>query len=235
MAKFYGSAVKTGKLGGSVFAIRYGEVIERQYQPVVANPSTPAQVEARAKMKLMSQLGAVMAPVIAIPRSGAASSRNLFVKLNYPGVQFADDEAEVNLSRIQLTKSVVGLPAVVAVRGTGTAITIDMQVPLQGFNRVVYALFIKQSDGKLRFAKSQVVSEGGTNNTYPWETTLGALDSAVVYAYAVRDNNERAKAVFGNMEVPTAEDVARLLVTRSLLENDVTLTETQGVEIAPAS
>ena len=44
----------TGKLGASVFAISGGEQIVRQYNPVVSNPNTDAQVAQRAKLKLMS-------------------------------------------------------------------------------------------------------------------------------------------------------------------------------------
>ena len=53
MAKMYGFSGKvTGKKGDAVFAVRNGEQIIRQYNPIVANPSTQKQVDARAALKL---------------------------------------------------------------------------------------------------------------------------------------------------------------------------------------
>ena len=79
MAKYINNKIKSGRVAGSVFAVRYGEVIERAYNPYVSNPKSEAQVEARAKLKLLSQLAAVVAPVLAMPREGAKTSRNKFV------------------------------------------------------------------------------------------------------------------------------------------------------------
>lgn len=232
MAKFYGSAVKTGKLGGSVFAIRNGEVIERQYQPVVANPNTNAQVAARARLKLMSQLSAVMAPVIAIPRHRAVSSRNLFVKENYHKSSFASDTASIQLPSIQLTKGILSLPAITATRGTGT-VEVSLNSSSKEFSRVVYCCFSKQSDDTLRFYSSTVVT--GTGDLSSYAGTLPAPTAGlVVYAYGMRDNTDAARILFGNLNVPTAENVAKVIVTRSLLESDVSLTETQGIEVARA-
>lgn len=45
-----------GKLGGVVFAVRNGMQVVREYQPVVANPRTSAQILQRAKVNLVGQL-----------------------------------------------------------------------------------------------------------------------------------------------------------------------------------
>lgn len=232
MAKFYGSAVKTGKLGGSVFAIRFGEVIERQYQPVVNNPNTNAQVAARARLKLMSQLAAVMAPVIAIPRVGAVSSRNLFVKHNYQKSSYANDSASVQLASIQLTRGIISLPAITATRGTGT-IEVTLNSSSKEYSRVVYCCFAKQSDDTLRFYSSTVIE--GTGDLSSYSGSLPApTASVVVYAYGVRDNTSAARVLFGELSVPTAESVAKVIVTRALTDADITLTDTQGVEVPRA-
>lgn len=231
MAKIYGLfGSMTGKLADTVMSVRNGEQIARKYQPIVSNPSTPAQIETRAKLKLISQLSAVMAPVIAIPRLGAVSSRNRFTSLNYNAVSYASNEAEIELGAIQLTKSVVSLSALVVSRATDA-----LSVRLYGsasldVSRVVYAAFMKELDNTLRYIGSAVSSTPGTNNTY--ETTIPsgpdtATRAFVVYAYGVRDNNEAATAIFGEMTVPTAESVASVVVTRRLTESDITLTETQ--------
>lgn len=235
MAKFYNNRVKTGKLAGSVFAIRNGITIERAYQPIVANPSTPAQVASRAKLKLLSQLAAVMAPYIAIPREGAVSTRNLFTKSNYAATSFTNNEATISLASVKLTKSVVSLPAITATRASNNlnvALEGTAQYGNLGIDRVVYVAFLKQSDNTLRAVDSIVVSEAGAGNDYAGTMRAPSAGDMVVYAYAVRDNTDAARVAFGNLEVLSGQSVASLLTTRSLTESDVTLTETRFAEVA---
>ena len=232
----------TGKLADTVMSVRNGEQLARKYQPVVYNPSTTAQVAQRAKMKLVSQLSAVMAPVIAIPRNGAVSSRNLFTKVNFPLTSFTDNEAEIALASVQITKSAVGLVPIRADR-TEDGITVTLltravsgvgELSPSNYSRVVYAMFVKGSDNKLRFYDSQVVTEPGTLNSFQAEFPL-TTQECVFLAYAVRDNTEAARVAFGNMQTVNAETVASLIVTRSLIESDVTLTETRGYQLESIS
>ena len=226
----------TGKLADTVMSVRNGEQIARKYQPVVFNPSTPAQVAQRAKLKLLSQLSAVMAPVIAIPSQGPVSSRNLFTKKNFPFVTYNNSTASAILTSVQLTDSVVALPNLAVVRD-GTNLTALLQgTSGPGIDRVVYCLFTKQVDETLRFTSSKVVTDAGATNNFETNFVLDNVDTVVVvYAYGIRDNSEAAKATFGNLTVPTAESVANLIVTRSLTSSDVTLTETRALESAPAT
>lgn len=229
MAKYYNNKVKTGRLAGSVFAVRYGETIERAYQPIVANPNTPKQIEARAKLKLMSQLAEVMAPVIPLPRVGSMSSRNRFISGNYAAATYANQQADVNMSAIDLTQSVVAMPAISGAREANSISMYILQTGVIGgadFDRVVYVMFTRQPDAKLRLVTSRVVTEPGPDSQF--STNLPLVTTPVyIYVYGIRDNNEAARVVFGNMEVQTAEAIANLLVQRTLLETDVTLTETR--------
>lgn len=237
MAKIYGiNGVITGKLGAAVYAVRNGEQISRQYQPIVSNPSTEAQVKARAKLKLMSQLSAVMASVIAIPRMGAVSSRNLFVKLNYANVSFATNAATINLMGVKLTKSVVSMPAISLDRSPEAIrafIASAGRVGNLDVDRVVYCMFEKLTDETLRYVGSAVASSAGELNN--WGVVMPApSNEVIVYAYGVRLNSEAARAIFGDMTIPSATLIANLVVTRSLTESDVTLTETVAANIAAA-
>lgn len=229
MAKFYNNRVKTGKLAGSVFSVRFGETIERAYQPIVANPNTPAQIANRAKMKLASQLSAVMGPYIAMPRKGAVSTRNLFVKNNYPSISYSSDQAQIDLAGIHLTTSNTALSTLSAVRGAGN-IDINVETGTDGIDRVVYVAFVVQADGRLRFFDQKVVTTAGENGNWPTTMRLTSQE-LVVYAYGVRDNTEAARVAFGNMTVPAADAIAKLLVTSNLLESDVTLTETRYAHV----
>ena len=218
-----------GKLGGTVFAIRNGVQVMREYNPSPLNPNTQSQIQARAKLKLMSQLSTVMAPVIAIRRQGSVSSRNMFVKTNYPLASYADNTASVELMGVQLTKSVVALPGVIATR-SGSSVNVELSAPTN-VDRVVYVYFAKQSDNTLRLLGSNVVSEAGAGGTFATTASIGNAN-AVMYAYGVRDNTEAARVTFGNMQVISAETVAKIITSRVLVESDVTLTETKAVEIA---
>lgn len=235
MAKIYGlfGAMK-GKVADVVMVVRNGEQMVRKYQPSVANPSTAAQVSSRAKLKLMSQLSAVMGPYIAMPRKGTVSTRNLFVKENYRTTTFVDNTAKIELLDIKLTKSVVSLPQLRVTRDQNSiTVGIDGNNGVD-INRVVYMLFRKMTDNTLRAVQSNVVSVPGDNNQY---TSVfnpeAATASYVIYAYGVRDNTDAARTVFGNMQAPLAEDVAKLVVVRTLTETDVTLTETRAIESNP--
>lgn len=216
----------TGKLADTVMSVRNGEQIARKYQPVVYNPSTPAQTAQRAKLKLLSQLSAVMAPVIAIPRRGSVSARNIFTKVNFKNTTFTDNEAKITAPDIQLTSSVVGMTPVTATTA-GNVITASVGAGLQ-VDRVVYCAFEMLENGSLRFAGSKVVSEAGAGDNY--ETTFNGISgNGVLLAYGVRDNTEAARVTFGNMEYVSAGAIAELVTTRRLLESDITLTETKGV------
>lgn len=232
MAKIYGLfGSMNGKVADVVMAVRNGEQIVRKYQPTVANPSTPAQVQARAKLKLMSQLSTVMSSVIAMRRVGAVSSRNQFVKANYPAATYANNQADITLSMVKITNSVLSLPAISATRGEGN-VSVQLTFPVSGLSRMVYTFFIKTSDNSLRYIGSEVVADAGASGFFTTTRTISA-GAHVVYAYGVRDNTDAARAKFGNLSVPTAEAVAKLVVSNTLTEADVTLTETKFVAIEP--
>lgn len=232
MAKIYGLfGSMQGKVADVVMAVRNGEQIVRKYQPIVSDPKSAAQVQSRAKLKLMSQLSAVLAPYIAMRREGAISSRNMFVKDNYPLATYNNNKADISLASVQLTKSVLGLPPVTATR-TGTELSVVLNQSAVGLSRVVYVAVFRQDDGSLRAAGSSVVAEPGQNNTFAGSINLltQAPLPVVVYAYGVRDNSEAARVIFANMIV-SAENVASVITTRSLTEADVSLTETKAVEV----
>lgn len=232
MAKFYNNRVKTGKLAGSVFAIRNGETIERAYQPVVFNPSTDAQVASRAKLKLMSQLSAVVGPYVAIPREGSVSSRNMFVKNNYPLATFSNGNASVELTGLKLTQSALGMSPISVTR-EASSVTIALSNSNNDLDKVAYLILQKNADGTLRVFYSKVVDRS-EDATFPLTRTVAASASLVVYAYGIRVTSEKARAVFGNYTALTTETVAKLVATRRLVSSDVTLTETVAAESNPS-
>ena len=225
MAKIYGLfGSMTGKLADTVMSVRNGEQIARKYQPVVFNPSTPAQIAQRAKLKLMSQLSAIMAPAMGFRKKGSVSARNLFTKANIGAAIFSEKNADINLAAVKLTNGILSLPDITVTYANST-LSAELSSALGKFDRVLYFVFQKIGD-ELRFADSSNIERTDDNPTAP--ATFGLGDGEYyVYAYAIRYNSDAARTMFGNITTPSALDVARIITSSSLLESDVTLSETK--------
>lgn len=229
----------SGKLGTSVFTTVKGTQIVRQHQPVVTNPSTKLQVAQRSRFKLVSQIAASMADVIAIPRIGLTSSRNLFIKKNMPAVLGDVEGAQVSYEKLQLTNGTAALPDIVAGRtlpnlaagSTSGNLTLKLASDVSKIvNRVIYCIFKKSSDGQLMLITSAIVSDAGVNGNFAWEIDDIAGDLAI-YAYGMKDTSASASATFGNYKVTNASDIATLVSNRSISSKDFIFTKTRGTTL----
>lgn len=220
--------VGTGKLGSMVYSVRNGQQIVRQYNPIVANPSTAAQVEARSKMKLMSQLAAIVAPVIAINAEGLKSKRNLFISRNYPLAGYEDKTAQIDMASVQLTKSNTAFPDFEVDRSNGTSIAVHLSEDATNlFDRVIYCAVISQADGSLRLWDDVLVTEAGAGGLFP--ATLPYTPNAIaIYGYGIRANNDDAKAAYANLKSGDAGKLAEILTSRSATLAAITISETKG-------
>ena len=81
LAGFVGTGV--GKLGASVFTVRKGQQVVRQYQPVVSNPNTESQAQVRAVFSLLTKNAKLLAGAFGFTTTGLQTQRNAFVKRNY--------------------------------------------------------------------------------------------------------------------------------------------------------
>lgn len=218
----------SGKLGNIVCSTVAGETIARDYNPEVANPNTETQVAQRAKFKLMSQLSSVMAPVIAIPRIKSQSSRNLFVKKNMPAAIFDEVEASINLNRVQLTDSNLGLETVGCDRSSGSKCICGLygNKPL-GIKGAVYCIFTKDDAGNLSLHDSAVVTENDPSGRWIAELNYSAAE-IVVYGYALIGSEEAMSAAFGNMQAITAEQVAKVITSTGSKGDALRPTKTKG-------
>ena len=228
----YGFSGKvTGKKGDAVFAVRNGEQIIRQYNPIVANPSTQKQVDARAALKLSSQLSAAFATVIAIPREGSRTRRNRFQQVNYGRITANNGVAMIDLNTIQLTKSNQPMLGISATRANGTQIVCSLTESGEDmYDAVVYVIMTKNDDGSLRVHTTGVATKALQGNNFQLAMKY-TTKSIVVYGYGVSYLNSRAQGIFENMQAPTAEQIAQLFYNRTVSMNDARLSETVGLTI----
>lgn len=218
----------SGKIGSVVFSTSGGETISREYNPHVANPSTMAQVNQRARLKLMSQLSASLAPVIAIPKQGLVSSRNAFTKLNFGASYASNGSAQITYENVQLTNGNAGLPSIVATRAQESGITIQLaENASNAVDRVVYIMYRKTSEQTLQLVQSIIVESAGVSGSFAGSMVFTEGD-LVFYAYGMKDLNANASAAYGNMAVANAVDVARLVATRKVDNSSYQFTQTRG-------
>lgn len=228
----------TGKVGGLVYATAGGEQIVREYNPNVSNPSTDAQVNARAKMKLLSQLSATLSPVIAMTKDGLVSKRNKFTSKNYNFAIAANGVAQISYENVQLTEGNLALPQITGSIQDGVLTVFFANNPSENINRVVWSCFRKTDDNNLEFVKSAIIStrqhSPSIQQYFMWDTDIVASpdpfpsESYVFYAYGMVDTSAQATARYGNLSVENATDIARLVTSRAINYQDFQLTQTRG-------
>lgn len=239
----------TGKIGSIVFSTSGGETIAREYNPHVANPNTQAQVDQRARMKLMSQLSAALSPVIAMAKEGLVSRRNKFVKKNFDNSYALNGTAQISYENVQLTEGSVGLPQIRVTWGeTGGIIHPIIMLgsaPAQNISRVVYCIFEKTQEARLSLISSTIVSEAGAGRYFSFNPEGLSYNTSgdeptftkeyVIYAYAMADTSETASARYGNLNVQSASDLATLIANRTISFEDYQFTQTRGTTIGQGS
>lgn len=219
----------TGKFAGAAFqqSPGNGTILREVVKPI--NPSTEAQVEQRAKFKLMSQVASAFKPVIAMKREGNITPRNMFVKLNSHLLNFnkAEKKATIDLLQLQLTKSAdaIGIEAVAGEGGKN--VTIESALPnlyggvfvLVGENDSNSSIIIKKIETVTKAEPTQSIS-------HSFADVMAGTD--FVLAYGFTQSTAGLSVSYDNYVKDDAE--AMLLVFSKLAENSA-LTQTAGVEL----
>lgn len=230
MAKIAGiSGTLAGKVGNIVYSVLKGVNIARQYNPAPFNPSSPAQVEARAKLKLISQLSAVTANQLAIVRKATETARNAFVKINYAFMTYSEGAASMPVANMQLTSGFAGFPGFTVVRVPNYGMSVELaEKAFPAFDKVVWVVYKVLSDGKLMFNESKVLD---LTEQHPTGATImqSVVGDCSIHCYGISTKTAKAAAAFEDMVVVTAEEVARIISTRVISDSDVTLSETRGL------
>lgn len=230
MAKISGiSGTLAGKVGNIVYSVLKGVNVARQYNPEPYNPNSPAQVEARAKLKMISQLSAIVAGQLAMVRKQTESVRNAFVKINYPFLTYVDDAVQMALADMQLTSGNLGLPGFSVERVPNYGLSVSLtQAAYPAFDKVVWIVYRVLEHGKLMFNESKVCD---LTESSPYGATImqNVASDCTIHCYGISTRSAKAQAIFENMVVVSADEVARLISQRTIGDSDVTLSETRGL------
>lgn len=235
MARVYGiQGSLTGKVANTIYAVVKGVNVARAYNPEPANPQTSAQIESRAKLKLLSQYSKQLAPIIGFRPQGLVSARNQFTKANYTSVGYNNDVASLELSDVDLTGGVVSLGQLFANVEAGQ-LTATVLNASAGVKSVVFGAVAITGQGAIHVFPVQIVTEDATT---PGRFNMVAVDVAGyenlnVFAYGVRFNNDDEFAKYSQMLVSAAGS-GSLNVIRRLDPSSTTLTETMHVSVEGA-
>lgn len=220
-----------GKVGNMVFASTGGEVVAREYNPNVSNPNTTAQVDQRAKLKLLSQIAAALAPVIVIPKEGLKSSRNLFIKKNFPSVDAEGGVAQVTYENLQITAGNAALPAIHVLRSQENGVQVYLEDRCDAaVNRVVYIMYKKTSEQTLQYVQSVIAENATLQGNFPAQMLYTEGD-IVVFAYGMKDLNGKASAKYSDYAVESGLDIAQLAMSRQMNLKDYQFTQTRGTTL----
>lgn len=221
----------TGKIGSVVYSVNSGENVARIYQPNVSNPNTEAQVNQRARLKLLSQVAAALAPVIVIPKEGLKSSRNLFIKKNFDSSSADGGIAQLSYENLQITGGNAALPSIELTRSQSAGIVARLSQRAEAsVSRVVYIAYVKTSENTLQYMQSIIVENAGTDGTFPG-TLLYLEGDVVVFAYGMKDLSAKASAKYADYNAVSGEDLARLAASRNISYSDYQFTQTRGTTL----
>lgn len=212
----------TGRLGSSVFAVRGGEQIVRQYTPNVANPNTDAQKAQRTKFKLLSQMAAIATDGLLFPKVGNVSRRNAFMAANMQAVTYSGDTATMSLGNLKLGN---GYEPIVAMRtDQPDDSTVEVIIQQENWDGFAYATFDPISEGHVIGISGSFNERDGVIPMIPARMARTAI---VVAAWRFRDGATRAKYgdVFANQAAQAPSTVA-LKLTELVASGDIIVSQT---------
>lgn len=238
----------SGKMGSAVFRVRNGAQVVTQYNPIVKNPDTAGQQEARAKFKLLSQLGAIMesgfGTMAVTKRAGksAPTQRNAFMQLNYPlvAVDMSSDvpeRATIPMENVQLTKSARILGSIQTNGNDASVTEIPSEVASVRFVVVGYRNFqeVDPETGsfiiKVKPEVRRITDIPVTNGTATLTNVDDDGDKLTLLAYGlIPTGNGSNRANFDNIHTPADEDfIGAIELDQMVREGSMVETQTVGV------
>ena len=221
----------TGKLGASVWTVRKGVQVVREYTDKVSNPNTPAQVGQRAKFKLLTQLGAVVAGDGMFFRNinPGESMRNAFMRVNMPAVTLSPtgDVALLNVGEVVLTDGHTTAPSASFNRATGV-LSVDLSAnAMSDIMGIGYAVITLPDVGRvIGYSARAEKAEGETTITATIVAGPTLMNKTNVLVWGYRFADAAARARYEAIAATETADVVSLEFSRMLHEGLVEPTQT---------
>lgn len=230
--KLQGFAGKgTGKLGASVWTVRKGVQVVREYTDKVSNPNTPAQVGQRAKFKLLTQLGAVVAGDGMFFRNlnPGESMRNAFMRANMPAVTLSPtgDVALLNVGAVVLTDGHTTAPTATFNRSTGV-LNVDLAAEaMRDIAGIGYAVMTLPEVGRvIGYSARAEKAEEGTSIEVNIIAPAALINKTNVLIWGYRFADAAARAKYEAISAAEAADVVALEFNRMIREGLIEPTQT---------
>lgn len=234
----------SGKMGAAVFRVREGQQVVTQYNPIVKNPNTGRQQIQRAKFKLMSQLGAIMAPAMGSfiiktrKERGKPSQRNAFTQINMPLVEVSSENqivtARIPMDQIKLTSSFRSLPSMTVVKKTNNSFSLSMEeIPRDVTTLRVVILSYPLSNNTTQVQISSISDFPVLSQTVARDINVPKEGNYTVLAFGLIPS-ESAKALIDldNIHTPGDEDfVSAVDLNAMVAAGDMIETVTVGANI----
>lgn len=221
----------SGKVGNSVWAVSSGVQIVRPYQPNVTNPNTDAQVEQRAKFKLMSQVALALTSIIAFKKKGLVSARNQFVSANIGFCDYIDGQATLDLTQLNLTGSNAPLPEIQGTAGQDLAVAVNLaSAAAADVDSVLYALVHETDDSKLEVIDIKVAATPGATRNFAAQLQ-GKDGDECIYAYGIKYTDEASRQRYADYVAAIENESATLNVFANELLSGASFTRTRYAQL----
>lgn len=244
----------SGKMGNAVFRQRNGETVISQYQPIVKNPNTLAQQNARAAFKLATQLSAIMAPAIGtmgtINRPARQkTARNSFVSRNYPLISTTSDPtsadkvtATIAMEKVQLTDSMKQFGSISATaRQNQIGGTIE-GLPSLGLNNMSAKVVLVgyeqlENGGRRAYVHSMIDVPKNTQSvtpsfTFNFSSLPSSADFTILAFGMIELTTGKAKVDYNNIHTPSDDNfISSVVIDQSLSEGSMEVTNTIGINV----
>ena len=218
-------------MGASVWTVRKGVQVVREYTDKVTNPNTPAQVGQRAKFKLLAQLGAIVAGYGMCFRYlyAGESMRNAFMRANMRAVELSQtgDVALLNVSEVVLTDGHTTAPSATFNRTTGV-MSVDLSASaMSDIIGIGYAVITMPDVGRIiGYSARAEKAEGETAITATIVAPSALMSKTNVLVWGYRFADAAARAKYDAIAAAKTAGVVSLEFERMLREGLIEPTQT---------
>lgn len=221
----------SGKLGASVWTIRNGVQVVREYTNKVSNPNTRPQVEQRAKFKLLSQLAAVVDKegMFFDGLGAGVSMRNEFVKRNMGAVEVLTGAtvATLKTGAVQLTSGSFVFPTPVFDTTTAMA-SVDLTDPdMEGIAGAAFVVISQPDMGRvIGYSQRVTREEGASSIEMPVIVPAPFISRTAVLVWLWRFRDAAARAIYNNA-ISRDPDNITLSFNRLVEQGDIVVSATE--------